>query len=48
MGLGIARVTDPEEYWDEEYSRMMAAWDEWKSAELDRIEAEGSAKLDTA
>lgn len=37
-----------EEYWEEEYSRMMQAWDEWKAAELDRIDEEGAGLLEEA
>lgn len=39
---------DLEDYWDGEYSRMMAAWEEWKNAELQRIEQEGSDLLKEA
>ncbi|GAB3160972.1 hypothetical protein GCM10027059_10040 [Myceligenerans halotolerans] len=37
--------TDLERYLDEEYSRMMDAWDAWKRAELDRIDAAGRAHM---
>lgn len=37
-----------EKYWNEEYSRMMAAWDEWQNTELRRLEAEGAAKMQDA
>jgi len=36
---------DLEEYWDGEYTRMMAAWEEWKAAELSRIETEGADRM---
>lgn len=37
-----------EDYWDNEYDRMMDAWEEWKRAELDRIDAEGAANMTEA
>ncbi|MBE1877409.1 VWA domain-containing protein [Myceligenerans pegani] len=37
--------TDLEQYLDEEYSRMMDAWDAWKRAELERIEEAGRANM---
>lgn len=37
--------TELERYLDEEYSRMMDAWDAWKRAELDRIDAAGRAHM---
>ena len=37
-----------ERYLDEEYSRMMDAWDEWKRVELDRIDEAGNANMDEA
>lgn len=36
---------DLEDYWDGEYTRMMSAWEEWKSAELERIESEGAERM---
>lgn len=39
---------DLEQYWQDEYTRMMGAWSDWKNAELTRISEEGQANMATA
>lgn len=39
---------DLEQYWDEEYTAMMDAWNEWRQVELERIEQEGTAHMEVA
>ncbi len=41
-------LAELEQYWEAEYSRMMAAWGDWKSAELARIDDEGRERMDSA
>ncbi|WP_194288457.1 vWA domain-containing protein [Ornithinicoccus halotolerans] len=36
---------DLEDYWDEEYSRMMSAWNEWRSEALKSINEQGRANM---
>lgn len=38
----VDSLAELEDYWDEEYSRMMTAWQDWRRAELDRIQEAGT------
>ncbi|WP_298746227.1 VWA domain-containing protein [uncultured Serinicoccus sp.] len=41
----VGSGADLEEYWAQEYSRMMDAWGEWRRAELERVQDEGRASM---
>ncbi|WP_153011746.1 VWA domain-containing protein [Serinicoccus chungangensis] len=41
----VGSGADLEEYWAQEYSRMMDAWSEWRQAELERVQDEGRASM---
>lgn len=44
----VGSQAELERYWEEEYSRMMTAWDEWMAIELTRIDQEGQERMSTA
>ncbi|WP_151524046.1 vWA domain-containing protein [Serinicoccus kebangsaanensis] len=44
----VGSGADLEEYWAEEYDRMMQAWNEWQQAEMQRISDEGRDNMEEA